>query len=300
MSFASDTKTELCRAPLSRPCCQKAELYGILLFCNTFSAHELRLITEHRGFLLRAEKLLKRAAGLSCDEKRDEDSGMRSLLIRSPEKLRTLRALYGVEPERNPAHHVNLGMLEEDCCRVSFLRGAFLAGGSVTSPRKSYHLELITGHYNVSREVEALLGEMGFRPGRVARSGNYVLYFKQSELIEDLLTLLGAPQAALELMGAKVEKEVLNGVNRRLNCDEANLEKTVNASQAQLAAIRSLRESGRLDTLSPKLREAALLREAYPELNLSQLGALASPPVTKSTLNYRMKKLAELAGETPD
>ncbi len=295
MSFASDTKTELCRAPLSRPCCQRAELYGILLFCNTFSASELRLLTEHRGFLLRTEKLLRRTAGLEIDEKRDEDSGLRSLLIRDPEKLKAIRALYGVEPERNPAHHVNLGVLEEDCCRASFLRGAFLAGGSIVSPRKSYHLELITGHYNVSREVEALMDEMGFRPGRLSRNGNYVLYFKHSETIEDLLTLLGAPQAALELMNAKVEKEVLNGVNRRLNCDEANLDKTVNAALSQLAAIRRLRESGRLDSLSPKLREAAELREQHPELNLSQLAALASPPVTKSTLNYRMKKLAELA-----
>ncbi len=295
MSFASDTKTELCRAPLSRPCCQRAELYGILLFCNTFSASERRLLTEHRGFLLRTEKLLRRTAGLEIDEKRDEDSGLRSLLIRDPEKLKAIRALYGVEPERNPAHHVNLGVLEEDCCRASFLRGAFLAGGSIVSPRKSYHLELITGHYNVSREVEALMDEMGFRPGRLSRNGNYVLYFKHSETIEDLLTLLGAPQAALELMNAKVEKEVLNGVNRRLNCDEANLDKTVNAAMSQLAAIRRLRESGRLDSLSLKLREAAELREQHPELNLSQLAALASPPVTKSTLNYRMKKLAELA-----
>ncbi len=296
MSFASDTKTELCRLSLAKPCCQRAELYGVLLFCNTFSATELRIITEHRGFLLRAERLLRRAASLEPDEKRDEDGGIRSLVVRSPDKLKALRSLYGAEPERNPAHHVNLGVLEEECCRISFLRGAFLAGGSVTSPRKSYHLELITGHYSVSREVEALLGEMGFRPGRLSRSGNYVLYFKHSEAIEDLLTLLGAHQAAMELMNAKVEKEVRNGVNRRLNCDEANLEKTVNAAQEQLAAIRRLRDTGRWESLSPKLREAAELREEYPELNFSQLGALAEPPVTKSTLSYRMKKLLELAG----
>ena len=103
--------------------------------------------------------------------------------------------------------------------------------------------------------------------------------------------------AALELMNAKVEKEVLNSVNRRLNCDEANLDKTVNAALSQLSAIRRLRESDKLDSLSPKLREAARLREEHPELNLSQLGALAEPPVTKSTLNYRLKKIMEIAGE---
>jgi DNA-binding protein WhiA len=247
--------------------------------------------------LQRTEKLLKKAAGLTPDERRDEERGKLSLTIREPEKLEKLCALFGCELERNPAHHVNLGVLEEDCCRASFLRGAFLAGGSMTNPSKSYHLELITGHYSVSREVAALLREMEFRPGSLRRSGNYVLYFKHSEAIEDLLTLLGAPMAALELMNAKVEKEVLNSVNRRLNCDEANLDKAVNAALSQLSAIRRLRESDKLESLSPKLREAARLREEHPELNLSQLGALAEPPVTKSTLNYRLKKIMELAGE---
>ena len=297
MSFASETKTELCRASLSKSCCVRAELYGILLFCNSFTSSGVRILTEHRGFLQRTERLLKKAAALTPDERRDEERGKLSLLIREPEKLRKLCELCGCELERNPAHHVNLGVLEEDCCRASFLRGAFLAGGSVTAPSKSYHMELITGHYSVSREVAALLREMDFRPGSLRRSGNYVLYFKHSEAIEDMLTLLGAPMAALQLMSAKVEKEVLNGVNRRLNCDEANLEKTVNAAQSQLGAIRRLQEAGMLDSLSPKLREAARLREEHPELNLSQLGALAEPPVTKSTLNYRLKKIMELAGE---
>ena len=297
MSFASETKTELCRAGLSKACCVRAELYGILLFCNSFTSAGVRILTEHRGFLQRTEKLLKKAAGVTADERRDEERGKLSLLIRQPEKLEKLCALFGCELERNPAHHVNLGVLEEDCCRASFLRGAFLAGGSMTDPAKSYHMELITGHYSVSREVAAMLREMEFRPGSLRRNGNNVLYFKHSEAIEDLLTLLGAPMAALALMNAKVEKEVLNSVNRRLNCDEANLDKTVNAAQSQLAAIRRLRASGKLASLSPKLQEAAALREEHPELNLSQLGALADPPVTKSTLNYRLKKLLELAGE---
>ena len=296
MSFASDTKTELCRIGFPRACCVRSELYGILLFCNTFTAGEVRILTEHPGFLQRTEKLLRRAAGITPDERGGETGGKLSLSIRAPEKLEKLCALFGCELERNPAHHVNLGVLEEDCCRASFLRGAFLAGGSMVNPSKSYHLELITGHYSVSREVAALLREMDFRPGSLRRSGNYVLYFKHSEAIEDLLTLLGAPMAALELMNAKVEKEVLNGVNRRLNCDEANLDKAVNAALGRLGAIRRLREADKLDSLSPKLREAARLREEHPELNLSQLGALAEPPVTKSTLNYRLKKIMEIAG----
>ena len=298
MSFASEAKAELCRGQLARSCCLRAELYGILLFCNTFSAAEVRILTENRAFLQRTEKLLRRAAGIEPDERSGEDSvGKLALSVREPEKLQRLFALFGGEPERNPAHHVNLGVLEEECCRLSFLRGAFLAGGSVTSPAKSYHMELITGHYSVSREVETLLREMGYKPGSLNRKGNYVLYFKHSEQIEDLLTALGAPMAAMEIMNTKVEKDVLNGVNRRLNCDEANLDKTVEAAQRQLRAIRLLREAGGLDNLPPKLREAAFLREQNPELNLSQLAALSDPPVTKSTLNYRLKKIMELVNE---
>lgn len=297
MSFASETKAELCRSALGKSCCIRAELYGVLLFCNTFTASELRILTENRGFLQRTEKLLKRAAGVEADERGGEEGGKLSLTIRDGEKLEKLCALYGTDPERNPAHHVNLGVLEEDCCRLSFLRGAFLAGGSMTNPAKSYHMELITGHYSVSREVETLLREMGYKPGSLSRNGNYVLYFKHSEAIEDLLTALGAPMAAMEIMNAKVEKEVLNGVNRRLNCDEANLDKTVEAAQKQLTAIRTLRETEKLDSLPPKLMEAARLREENPELNLSQLAALADPPVTKSTLNYRLKKMMELVNE---
>lgn len=297
MSFASEAKAELCRNPLTKNCCVRAELYGILLFCNTFSAGELRILTENRSFLQRTEKLLRRAASLEADERSGEEGGKLTLAVRDPEKMKKLFALFDGEPERNPAHHVNLGVLEDECCRVSFLRGAFLAGGSVTSPAKSYHMELITGHYSVSREVETLLREMGYKPGSLSRKGNYVLYFKHSEAIEDLLTTLGAPKAAMEIMNTKVEKEVLNGVNRRMNCDEANLDKTVEAAQKQLRAIRLLRETGRLDELPPKLMETALLREQNPELNLSQLAALSDPPVTKSTLNYRLKKILELVNE---
>ena len=130
MSFASETKTELCRTGLNKACCVRAELYGILLFCNSFTSSGVRILTEHRGFLQRTEKLLKKAAGLTPDERRDEERGKLSLTIREPGKLAKLCALFGCELERNPAHHVNLGVLEEDCCRASFLRGAFLAGAA--------------------------------------------------------------------------------------------------------------------------------------------------------------------------
>ena len=298
MSFSSETKAELCRSPMTKPCCVQAELYGALLYCNTFTHRELRVVTEHASFAQRLERLLHRAAGLAPERRSGEDGAGKTILsIRDPAALEKLCALYGMEMERSPSHHINLGVLEEDCCRVSFLRGAFLAGGSITDPGKGYHMEFITSHYSVSREAATILRELGFKPGELARNGNYVLYFKTSEIIEDLLTTLGAPLAAMEVMNAKVEKEITNRVNRRMNCDEANLDKVVNAAQDQLRAIRTLEERGKLEDLSPKLREAARLRLENPELSLSQLADIAVPPVSKSSLHHRLKKLMEMAEE---
>ena len=298
MSFSSDTKAELCRSPLTKPCCIRAELYGVLLYCHTFTHRELRVVTEQSAFAQRLEKLLYKAAGLRPERRSGEDTGGKIILsLREPESLNALCGLYGLEPQRSPAHHINLGALEEDCCRVSFLRGAFLAGGSITDPAKGYHMEFITSHFSVAREATAMLRELGFKPGEIARSGNYVTYFKQSEVIEDLLTTLGAPLAAMETMNAKAQKELANEVNRRTNCDFANLGKTVDAAQEQLRAIRSLEERGKLGGLSPKLREAAQLRLENPEMSLSQLADIASPPVSKSSLHHRLKKLMEMAEE---
>ena len=193
------------------------------------------------------------------------------------------------------AHHINLGVLESDCCKTAFLRGAFLAGGSVTDPHKNYHLELITGHFNVSNELVSMLFEMGFSARNSRRSGNCVTYLKQSEAIEDLLTTIGAPVSAMEIMNAKVEKDMRNSINRKVNCDTANVEKTVNAAIAQIEAIRSLEESGTLDGLGEKFRETARLRVEHPEASIAELAAMSDPPVTKSCLNHRLRKIMELA-----
>ena len=188
-------------------------------------------------------------------------------------------------------------MVEEDHCRSAFLRGAFLAGGSVSDPAKSYHLELCTTHFNVSREFSALLREAGFEPKQTTRKSNYITYFKPSETIADFLTALGAPVSAMELMNAKLEKHLRGSVNRRVNCDSANLDKAVDAALEQVEAIERYARSRGLDALPDKLRATAELRLSHPELTLSQLAALSDPPVTKSCLNHRLRKLMELAGE---
>ena len=165
----------------------------------------------------------------------------------------------------------------------------------MTDPEKRYHLELCTSHAQASREVSALLQEMGFLPRSVTRGGSAVIYFKQSEHIEDLLTTLGAPVAATEIMTAKVDKEIRNGANRAMNCDMANVNKTLDAVAAQQEAIEKLERAGVLDRLPEKIQETARLRLQNPELPLAQLAALFDPPISKSCLNHRIRKIMEEA-----
>ncbi len=299
ISFAGKVKNELCRVGISRQCCARAEGYGVLLYGNTFTPGEIRIITENGDFAARLPKLFQKAFGVKFDRVPEEMNGKGKLIfgITAPEKLEKIINTLGYDARQLTALHVNFGILEEDCCRTAFLRGAFLAGGSVTDPEKRYHLELATSHVPASREVQALMEEMGFLPRSIRRGADALLYFKQSEHIEDFLTKIGAPAAAMDIMTAKVDKEIRNGANRAMNCDMANVNKTLDAAQEQVGAIEKLRRSARWDTLPEKLRQTAALRLEYPELSLVQLAEKCDPPVTKSCMNHRMRKLMEEAKE---
>lgn len=295
MSFSSDTKAELCREGLGKRCCAVAEAYGVLLYCNQFGAGEIRIVTGSEEFAERLPKLFKRAFGVAFDPLPTAPmKGKRSFSITNPKSIDFIFRAYGYEAGTSLAHHINLGVLEEPCCKSSFLRGAFLAGGSISAPEKSYHLELVTPHFHVSRETVSILLELGFSPKDATRAGNYITYFKQSNAIEDFLTLLGAPVSAMGIMSAKIEKDMRNTINRRVNCDSANADKIVSAAQEQLDVIRRIDQRMGFSELPEKLRETALLRIANPEASISDLAALALPPVSKSCMSHRLRKLVEL------
>ena len=276
MSFSSRAKAELCQARPDRKCCAVAESYGVLLYCNTFSANEIRVITASPEFASRLPKLFRKAFGVSFDRL-------------PPEGAEGKR--FGADRGATLSHHINFGVIEEDCCRASFIRGAFLAGGSVTDPEKRYHLELATSHRSVSREAYSILLDMGFSPKETERAGNSLLYFKQADAIADFFTTIGASGTAMDIMTAKVEKEMRNTVTRQINCDSHNADKTVAAAQEQMNAIRRIAKDYGLDALPEPLKDAALLRIANPEASLADLATLSYPPVTKSCLNHRFKKI---------
>lgn len=299
VSFSGNAKTEVCRAFPQKHCCALATCFGILLFCNSFSSDGIRIITESNAFSAMLPKLFKKAFGLTFDILPEEDTtGKMVFQIHDTAKLSSIMSAYGFNPADTLALHVNLPVVEEDCCKTAFLRGVFLAGGSVTDPVKGYHMELTTTHASVARETYALMQEvLGFYPKTARRGGGHVLYIKQSDMISDFLTFLGAPVAAMGIMEARLEKELNNKVNRRCNCDDANTSKVVEAAQEQLVAIRILKEAGLFDKLPPKLMQAAVAREDHPESSLTELASMMEPPITKPAMNHRLKKLVEMAEE---
>ena len=299
VSFAAAAKAEVCRSIPNRQCCALAECFGILLFCNSFTPENIKIVTESREFAYNLPKLFMKAFGVKFDSYPSlEAPGKLVFQIYDPDKIGDIMDAFGFDAEGILALHVNLPVVEDECCKQAFLRGAFLSGGSVTDPIKGYHLEITTTHSAVSKETYLLMGEvMGFYPKSTVRGGSQILYIKQSEQISDCLTYLGAPVAAMGIMEARLEKELNNKVNRRCNCDDANISKVVEAAQEQLAAIRILKERGQMEKLPLKLLQAARAREAHPAASLSELAAMMEPPITKPAMNHRLKKLVELSKE---
>lgn len=298
-SFSAAAKAEICRELPQSSCCALAECFGILLFCNSFQDDCIKIITESQDFGRLLPKLFRKAFGVGFDQLPEEGTqGKLTYCITDPEKIGRVMEAFGFTQGDTLSLHINLAVVEEECCKASFLRGAFLAGGSVTHPAKAYHLEFTTTHQSVARECYMLLHEtMGFYPKTAARAGAQVLYLKQSDLISDFLTFLGAPVAAMGIMEAKLEKELNNKVNRCCNCDDANTSKVVEAAQEQLGAIRVLKERALLEQLPAKLRQAVDAREANPEASLSELAAMMEPPITKPAMNHRLQRIVQLAKE---
>jgi len=296
MSFSAAVKRELCRLPIGKKCCAAAECYGAFLLGNTFTERTLRIVTTHRAFAGRLTPLMQTAFGVSPEsELHDEPGGKQTVSVTMPEDVRRIRAFYGYGERDELALHLNNANLELECCQAAFWRGAFLAGGTVTNPEKKYHLEIATPHRSLARELVALFhesGEDGFEPGHTERSGVQVLYFKASESIENFLTLTGAVNSSMALMEIKIEKDMRNNINRRVNCDNANLDKIVASSGNKRNGILRLQQSGAWNSLPEPLRRAARARLDHPEESLSQLAERLG--IGKSCLNHRLRKLEQL------
>ncbi|MCL2301365.1 MAG: DNA-binding protein WhiA [Firmicutes bacterium] len=295
MSFATEVKQELLRAAEQHEsCCAESQLYGMLLFGREFSARGMCLRTENRAL---AEYACARLRETALTAGRLEPRGRKweVSIPRAEERLRLLER-FGHGENELTLRIVRENFTCEDC-PAAFLRGAFLSCAAVSAPQRQYHLEFYAAFKNLARELCALLTECGLPPKLCQRKGVWLVYYKDSSQIEDVLAFLGAQMAMIDLVHAKVEKDMRNNVNRAVNFELANMGRSAGAAAAQLLAIAKLRAGPGLEALPVPLREAALLREANPEASLQELCGLAAVPVTRSGMNHRLKRLEELAGK---
>ena len=303
MSFSADVKRELCGVSTSEKSELYAELYGMLLFCNRFSSREIVYKTENKYSALRFEDLLTELFTPIIEKKSDlapkvKDTGLYKVSIMIPDECRRIFEYYG-HTTKDIKLRINRANLGAESLYAPFLRGVFLSCGSVSDPAKSYHAEFSAPFKNLSADLCKILTEVTecvFTPKTVARNGSYIVYFKGSEQICDLLAYIGAPIRAMELMGTKAVKQVRNNINRRINSEVANITKVVSASVKQLEAINMIKNTVGLEALPDDLKEIALLRLENPEMSLRALGESLSTPISRSGANHRMQRLLEFAG----
>ncbi len=295
MSFSSGVKDELCALPLA-DCCCAAQLYGMLQAGHAFSADALQLQTEHPGVAALYTQRLAAVCGAEKVDRAVREDGMMLLSVPDAADRGRVLARFG-HGAREVSIRLNRAAFECDDCAAAYLAGAFLACGAITNPETGYHLEFHLSHYTLCRDWLSLLRELGFSPKYMNRKGNHVIYFKESEQIEDCLTRMGATASSLELMGIKMVKDIRNNANRVANCETANIDKTVAASAQQVDAIRRIRAHDAMGALPPELRELALLRLENPEMSLRELGAALDEPISRSGVNHRLRRIQEFADE---
>lgn len=295
MSFSTEVKNELCHVSMQRDCCTRAEAYGALLHATVFSHREIRLSTENAAIARRLQALLQRAFFVVCEPQ--QQGRKYQLAVTDAAQISRIFDALGYDHKSHITYHLNRNELDEPCCLAAFLRGAFLMAGTVAGPDKKSHLELKCGHQSLAGEETSLLLDLGLSPKRVSRSGGELLYFKDSTSVEDFLTRIGAPHAAMALMEAKVEKNLRNTINRQVNCETANLVKTADAAARQIAAIRAVLDSRGLEAFPEALRETVQLRLAYPTDTLAELAQRFDPPISKPGLSHRLRKITEFASK---
>ena len=295
MTFSTEVKNELCRVSMQRACCTRAEAYGALLHASVFSHREIRLSTENAAVARRLQALLQRAFFVVCEPQRVGQK--HQLILTGAEQIGRIFDALGYDRKSHITYHLNRNVLEEDCCIASFLRGAFLMAGTVAGPDKKSHLELKTARQSLAGEETSLLLDLGLSPKQMRRASAHILYFKDGTSVEDFLTRIGAPRAAMELMEAKVEKNIRNTINRQVNCETANLVKAADASARQIAAIRAVLDAHGEEGFPENLRETVRLRLEYPTDSLAELAQRFDPPISKPGLSHRLKKIIELASK---
>ena len=307
MSFSHETKNELSRLMPRKRCCLKAELAALVLFGGinelkgNNEADSLAVNTENAATARKVFKLFKALypvpVKVAAVKKKQFKKNKVYMVKADPDKNHPYiaRALGLDDGKGQRLKRLPGQLLRSRCCKRAYLRGAFLARGSVNKPEGEYHLEITCAAADLARDLQKLMGQLGLEAKISERNNSNVLYIKESEQIADFLRLAGASSALLEFENVRVVKSVRNQVNRQVNCETANLEKTVAASMRQSMAITRLIDGVGLQAIPEPFREVAVLRLEHPDYSLRELGSLMNPPLSKSGVAYRMRRLENMA-----
>lgn len=295
MSFSSDVKKELCAIECEKDCCQRAEAYGILYFGRAFGKDDISIMTDY-DFVAQKYKNAIKYLVPSEPEEIVSKSGKITVSVNSRDERMDILNELGYSGNEQTMRLLTTN-IEDECCFGAFLRGVFLACGIVTDPKKEYHLEFDVTFKSKSRDLTEIFEGFPVIPKLSDRNGVNIVYFKDSSHIEDILTVMRAHQSVLALINEKIYKDVRNKVNRKVNCDKANIKKTCEAASEQIRAIEKLIDSGKFEELQPELKELAKLRLDNPEMPLSELGANLSTSISRSGVNHRLKKIMEIAAK---
>ncbi|MDK2824785.1 MAG: cell division protein WhiA [Clostridia bacterium] len=306
MSFSEKTKNELARIIPQNRCCQMAELAGLVrmdgtILISTNNQIGLELTTENAAVARKVLKLAKLVFNVETEiriQKKNRLKKNNIYLVKIPphNKVREILNTLGITQEGlliNP--QVSSVVTKKKCCRRSYLRGVFLGAGSVNDPENTYHLEIITTSQEYAESLVKLIKKFHLEPKISSRKNWYVVYLKESEQIVTFLNIIEAHTALLNLESIRIQKEMRNKVNRLVNCETANLTKTINAAFRQKKNIELIAKTLGLDNLPPGLRQVAELRLEHPDISLKELGEITDPKLGKSGINHRMRKLEKLA-----
>ena len=308
MSFSGEVKEELSRQFHKSRHCQIAEIAAILSFVGKSEEIQgkktLRVYTENISLARKYFLLMRKTfhANVSIAVRQNvylHKSRIFVISLTVPEEIR--RVLLSVKWQNEKGEDirtlglVNRILVQNSCCRRAFIRGAFLSAGSMSDPEKSYHLEVVCNGQQRAAQLQEIINSFGMDAKIVQRKKSHVVYLKEGSQIVDMLNVMEAHVALMNLENVRILKEMRNSVNRQVNCETANINKTVSAAVKQIEDINYIQSVRGLDSLSDSLKEIALLRLAYPEAALKELGTYLNPPVGKSGVNHRLRKLCEIA-----
>lgn len=285
MSFSSDVKGELSKQFSKSRHCQIAELAAMISLNGRIDTKtfEIELITDNVLLLQKYALLMRQAFSVDISK---------PLLGKEAKRI-----LDAIKWEQGKGNHFKADglLVQKTCCKRAFIRGAFLSAGSMSDPNKSYHFEVVCERKEQALQLKELMQDFECDAKIVERKGHYVVYLKEGEQIVDMLNVMEAYVSLMNLENVRILKEMRNSLNRQVNCETANIKKTVSAAVKQIDDIVRIRDTIGFNELPDHLRQMAELRLEYPDTPLKELGTLMDPPVGKSGVNHRLRKLSEIA-----